>query len=80
MGSTEYNLQGEGEFCYPLYTGGTITLGLSLLLIMSFVTNHGITDAAWQDLLTIISLHCPSNLCVTSPYKFKQFFLNKILV
>lgn len=56
LGSTQYDLQGEGEFCYPLYTGGTLTLGLSLVLIMSFVANHGITDAALQDLLTIISL------------------------
>ena len=38
-----------------LYAGGTISLGLSLILIMSFTITHNLTDAALQDLLKIIS-------------------------
>ena len=58
-----------------LYKGATLTLGLSIILIMSFAINHNLTDAAVRDLLQILSLHCPSpNICVTSLYIFKKHF------
>ena len=57
----------EDTFSQFLYPGAQVTLGVSVILIMSFVVDHGQTDAALRDLLHIISLHCPSsNLCVTS--------------
>ena len=65
----------EDTFSHDLYNGAQISVGLSVILIMSFVINHGLTDAALRDLLQIISLHCPSpNLCITSLYIFKKFF------
>ena len=71
-GTSESN---EDAFSDFLYTGAQITVGLSVILILSFVINHNLTDAALRDLLHIISLHCPSqNLCVTSLYMFKKYF------
>lgn len=65
----------EDTFAHDLYNGTQISVGLSLILIMSFVINHSFTDAALRDLLQIISLHCPSpNLCITSLYIFKKYF------
>ncbi len=50
-------------------------MGLSLILIISFVINLSLTDSALHDLLRIISLHCPSpNFCVTSLYILKKYF------
>jgi hypothetical protein len=65
----------EEEFTTPLYEGAQISLGISLLLLMSFVIKHGLTDSAVTDLLQIISIHCPiENFCITSLYLFKKFF------
>ena len=65
----------EEEFTVPLYDGASSTLCVSLLIIMSFVIKHGLTDCALQDLLNIICLHCPlPNFCATSVYSFKKFF------
>ena len=70
--TTEFN---GDTFDHKLFNGAQISVGLSLILIMSFVMNHSLTDAALHDLLRLISLHCPSpNLCVTSLYIFKKFF------
>ena len=42
---------------------------------MSFVLKHNLTDAALQDLLNLIALLIPTpNICITSMYKFKNFF------
>ncbi len=57
----------EDTFSHDLYNGAQISVGLSLILIMSFVINHSLTDAALNDLLRIISLHCPSPTCVLLP-------------
>ena len=74
LSSSERNI--EDEFTNPLYEGAKITLGVSLLIIMSFVIKHGLTDSAVQDLLNIICLHCPlPNLCVTTLYIFKKYFV-----
>lgn len=64
----------------PLYAGGTISLGLSLILIMSFTITHNLTDAALQDLLKIISLHCPSpNEVLNSNNFFRNIFSSTIV-
>ncbi len=59
----------------PIYSGAQLTLGLSLILIMSFAINHNLTDSAVQDLLQLINLHCLTpNLCVTTLYMLKKHF------
>ena len=55
-----------------LYEGCPITVGISMLLIMTVAMCHGMTGEALQDILTLISLHCISpNYCTESLRKFK---------
>lgn len=42
----------------PLYTGSRLTLGISMLLIVTFAVRHGLSGVALSDLLTLIELHC----------------------
>ena len=59
----------------PLYDGCPITVGVSMLLIMTVAMHHGMTGEALQDILTLVSLHCISpNYCTESLRKFKQYF------
>lgn len=59
----------------PLYDGCPITVGVSMLLIMTVAMRHGMTGEALQDILTLVSLHCISpNYCTESLQKFKQYF------
>jgi len=61
----------------PLYRNAPISVAESLLLIMTFANRHKITGKALSDLLTLISLHCPSDTqteCLKNLHKFKQFF------
>lgn len=58
-----------------LYDGAHITLGTSVLLIMTFAMTHSISGAALSNLLDLIDVHCKkTNLCATSIHKFKNFF------
>ena len=58
-----------------LYEGCPITVGISMLLIMTVAMRHGMTGEALQDILTLISLHCISpNYCTESLRRFKQYF------
>ena len=58
-----------------LYEGYPITVGISMLLIMTVAMRHGMTGEALQDILTLISLHCISpNYCTESLRRFKQYF------
>lgn len=41
----------------PLYDGSNITLGVSLLLIITFAMRHGLSGVALRDLLTLIGVH-----------------------
>lgn len=62
---------------HPLYRNAPISVAESLLLIMTFANRHKITGKALSDLLTLISLHCPSDTqteCLKNVHKFKQFF------
>lgn len=63
----------------PLYRDAPISVAESLLLIMTFANRHKITGKALSDLLTLITLHCPSDMqteCLRNLQKFKQFFDN----
>lgn len=58
-----------------VYEGCPITVGISMLLIMTVAMRHGMTGEALQDLLTLVSLHCISpNYCTESLRKFKHYF------
>ena len=59
----------------PLYDSCPLTVGVSMLLIMTVAMRHGMTGEALQDILTLVSLHCISpNYCTESLRKFKQYF------
>ena len=59
----------------PLYSGATITLMESMLLILAYSMKHNLTGVALADLLMLISLHCLApNLCRTTLYLFNKFF------
>ena len=61
----------------PLYSGATITVGLSALLIMTFALRHMLSGEALSDMLTLISAHCLSpNLCTKSMFELKKHFHN----
>ena len=78
--STDSDLQKSSQSekdCRPIYEGAAITIGVSMLLIMTFATRHGLTGEALSDLLTLINLHClaPNHLDKTI-YMFKKQFQN----
>ena len=59
----------------PLYKGSPITVGISMLLIMTVAMRHGMTGEALQDILTLVTLHCISpNYCIEGVRRFKQYF------
>lgn len=60
-----------------LYEGAVLTNTASDVLIMQFVSKHGITTEGLADLLKLINLHCPKpNQCSTTPYLFKKRFMD----
>ena len=65
----------EDERNQPLFNGSRITLGVSLLLIMTFVIRHGISANALTDLLALIEIHCLlPNCCPRTLRAFRNFF------
>lgn len=77
--------EAEGEGCEfqestdskPLYEGATITVGISILLILTVAIRHSLTGEALNDILCLINLHCLSpNLCPKSLFQLKRHFHN----
>ena len=65
----------DEEFRTPLYEGARISLGISLMLLMSFAIKHSLTDSAVRDLLQVLNLHCPApNVCITSLCFLRSIF------
>ena len=59
----------------PLYAGAPITLGTSILLILTFAMSHSLSGEALSHLLELIDTHCiKPNLCMTSINKLKSYF------
>ena len=59
----------------PLYPGATITVKITMILILAFVTRHKLTNEAISDLLYLLNILCPkSTKCCSSLYKFKKYF------
>ncbi|XP_034046403.1 protein PFC0760c-like [Thalassophryne amazonica] len=51
----------------PIYPDAPITKSQSLLLIVSYVLRHGLSDSALDDLLSLMNIHCPNSV-PTSKY------------
>lgn len=47
---------------HPIYRDVPLSVAERLLFIMTFANRHKITGKALSDLLTLISLHCPSDI------------------
>ncbi|CAG5090277.1 Protein of unknown function [Cotesia congregata] len=61
----------------PLYDNAPLTVGESVLCILTFMIRHKVTRALLSDLLSLISLHCiQPNLCIKTLYYFDKFFKN----
>ena len=59
----------------PIYEGTQLTLGESILLIMTFALTHNLTGKAFSDFLDVIRLHCKeSNLLPSTVYELKQWY------
>ena len=59
----------------PLYSGASLTVSSSNILIMQYKMRHNLTDQALADLLHLLRLHCPTpNHCVPSIYHFEKPF------
>ena len=59
----------------PLYPGATITVKITMILMLAFVTRHKLTNEAISDLLYLLNIICPkSTKCCSSLYKFKKYF------
>ena len=72
---TDKNKDNTNQQDQSLYEGCPITVGISMLLIMTVAMHHGMTGEALQDILTLICLHCISpNYCTESLLRFKQYF------
>lgn len=59
----------------PIYSGASITVAQSAILILSFALRHNITGECLSDLLTLIAFHClDTNGIFKSLYRFRSFF------
>lgn len=58
-----------------LYESASLTKKESIVLIMAFANRHKLTGAATNDLLKLVSLHCPTpNHCCCSLYLLRKKF------
>ena len=72
---TKNNINGN----QPLYSGATITVTVSVLLIMSFAVRHSLSGEALADLLNLIILQCiepVASNALKSLFHFKKYFQN----
>lgn len=53
----------------PLYPGGNVTKAESIVLILSFVLRHKLTDVALGDLLSLLNTFFP-NVIPATKHKF----------
>jgi len=59
----------------PLFENAELTLYDSRMLVLHYALKHGLTQAAFQDLLHLLNSHLPEHVnCFTSIYKLKKFF------
>ncbi|KAJ1520365.1 hypothetical protein ONE63_003500 [Megalurothrips usitatus] len=73
--SSEEDEENEDLNNHPLYDGARVTVGESLLLVLTFILSHRLTGLCLSDLLSLIEIHCaPNNRCVKTLYMFKKHF------
>ena len=59
----------------PLYPGCRLSLGISMLLIVTFCIRHALSGVALSDLLTLVELHCLlPNHCAKTAKLLREFF------
>jgi len=61
-----------------LYPGSNISCQESMLLIMSFCVRHKLSGVATEDLLRLLSLHCPENTNNLKSLKDFQLFVRSL--
>lgn len=61
-----------------LYDGAPLTVGESMLAILTFALRYKLSGSCLDDLLSLIALHCrqEGNRCRKSTYQFRKFFEN----
>ena len=60
-----------------IYDSAQITLGASILLMMTFVMKHNLSADAFSDFIDIIRIHCKEqNLVPSSVHTIKKWFLS----
>jgi hypothetical protein len=65
------------EASTPIYAGAPITLGVSMLLIITFATQNSLTGEGLVNFFNIISLHCMADCILPKTlYKFNEWFGN----
>ena len=57
----------------PLYAGAPVTIKITMILILAFVSRHKLTNEAISDLLYLLNMICPgTSKCLHSVYKFNK--------
>ncbi|KAL7300542.1 hypothetical protein TKK_0006539 [Trichogramma kaykai] len=71
--SSEDEDDDQYHFADPLYPGAPISVGESLVLILTFATRFKISEVVLAALIEVISAHCiQPHKCVKSVYKLKK--------
>jgi len=59
----------------PLYNGAEISVGASMLIILTLLLNHNLTMSCIEDIIIALELHClHEGLKRNSLYKFRKYF------
>ena len=64
--------------CMPLFEGARLTLGVSMLLVITFAMRHSITGVAFADLLLLIEAHLISPNYFGHSMKLLRDFFKKL--
>ena len=71
----EFKKSENSDYDKPIYDGAQITLGTSIVLIITFSIKYSLSGVAITDLLTLLTLHCAvPNICKQSLRTLKSFF------
>ena len=59
----------------PIFAESRLTVSMSMLLIVTFVTRHNLSGVALCDILSLIEVHCPpDNICRATLSMYQDFF------
>lgn len=75
--STETSQETDGS-SLPLFEGARLTLGASMLLVITFAMRHSITGVALSDLLLLIEVHLISPNCFGHSMKLIRNFFKQL--